>query len=262
MDLTFIYDYTKAFLDFLIIIVMLYLVVRLIRGNAKTKQIFNGIAIVALLKVVSSWLDLTMVSWVLDYVMIWGVLAIMIIFQPEIRVGLEKMGAQPNFARKPKANINDYAAKELKNALIHLSETKTGALITIERDITLSDYVPSGTALDALISAELIGTIFYPNTPLHDGAVLIRNNRIFAAGVFYPSANRSVTKSQGARHRAAVAISEITDSITFVVSEETGKISVARSGKLSHLKEDDILDYIYKNVLNEMRTDVTKTKIK
>lgn len=262
MNIDIIYNALRQVLDFSIILVMSWYLIRLVRINPKTRQIIGGILAIIVLKYSASVLKLTMVTWIMDYIMIWGGVGIIVVLQPELRLALEKMGNKTIFVRQPRKTISEIAAKELKKALIQLSATRTGALITIEKTSSMDEYVPSGTVLDAVITAELLRTIFFINNPLHDGAVIIRNNRIMAAGAFYPSTNKVVSKSHGARHRAAVAISELTDSITFVVSEETGRISVAQEGKLITLKEEDIQPFIHRNILNrESKNEAEGAKI-
>lgn len=193
--------------------------------------------------------------------MIWGGVGVIVVLQPELRLALEKMGNKTIFVRQPRKTISEIATKELKKALVQLSAARTGALITVEKTSSMDEYIPSGTVIDAVITAELLRAIFFNNNPLHDGAVIIRNNRIMAAGAFYPSTNKVVSKSHGARHRAAVAISELTDSVTFIVSEETGRISVAQEGKLITLREEDIQPFIHRNILNrEAKGDAPGTR--
>lgn len=251
MEFDLIFNILCNVLDWLIILIMVWLLYRLIRSNTRTQQIVKGAVIFALLKGISVLLDLKMVSWVMNYIMPIGILSVIVVFQPEIRLALQKMGTRSVFVANPRNQLNDLAAKELRQSLLKFSASKTGALITIEKNISLDEYIPSGTIIDASISEALIGTIFFDKTPLHDGAVVVRGGRLLAAGVFYPSTNKVVSKSHGARHRAAVAISEITDSVTFIVSEETGKISVAQSGKIAVLKENDIQHYIYQHLMSE-----------
>jgi diadenylate cyclase len=211
------------------------------KTNMKTMQLFKGVMLILILKLITSVLGLTTLNYLVDTIITWGVLAIIIIFQPEIRTLLEKMG-QTKLDNKNKMS-NDEKERlmdELVNAILTLSKEQTGALITFERSQSLLDFINTGTKINADIKSELFLTIFWEGTPLHDGATIIQGDRVVCAAAFYPPTNQELSPRFGARHRAALGISEITDSLTVVVSEETGTISFAVDGKLKKIPSKEL----------------------
>ncbi|MDR1795262.1 MAG: diadenylate cyclase CdaA [Erysipelotrichaceae bacterium] len=247
-----IVQYLRVILDITIMSFLLYYTIKIVRNNSRTVQIFKGILFVVFIDVFASALGLTTVAWVAHYFVNYGILAIIIIFQPEIRSLLEKLGKSTVFSRistlsgDEKANL----ANTLTNAADELAASRTGALITIEQGQSLSDYIKTGTPMNSMVSRELLNSIFVPGTPLHDGAVIIQGDRIACASAYFPPTSLDMPSRYGARHRAALGISEITDSITIVVSEETGTISIAQEGKLMPMTVEKLREFLMKVICN------------
>lgn len=244
--------FTKNFiinvLDVFVVWYLIYKLMTLIQGT-KAIQVLKGIATILIIRVISGFIGLNTVSWLMDQVITYGMIAGIIIFQPEVRRGLEHLG-RGSFIRSPKQRADDKTVmiKHLNHAIQYMSKRKIGALITIERTTGLDDYIETGIPLNANITGELLINIFIPNTPLHDGAVIIKDGKIAAASAYLPlSENESIPKEYGTRHRAAIGVSEVTDAVTIVVSEETGGVSITKSGILySDLTEEE-----YINILSE-----------
>lgn len=212
--------------------------------ETRAEQLLKGILLIILLIPVSSLLHLTTLNWILNKTITIGVLSFVIIFQPEIRKALEHIGRSA-FTDKhilEDEEIIEEVITEVTNAVENLSKSRTGALIVIEQTTGLGDIVATGTKIDAEISSALLENIFVVNTPLHDGATVIRNDRIAAAGCFLPLTNNpNISKQLGTRHRAAIGISEISDSLVIIVSEETGVISLTVNGNLTRYYTKDRL---------------------
>lgn len=230
-------------------IVILALLIRtflLWSRQTKTWILFRGVGVFAIFLFAARVANMSELVFIMDKAIGVGITAFIILFQPELRKGLEQIG-QTNLNlldsfRVTEELFNDTTIEELIKACYAMSRVKTGALIVIEQKINLSEYVKSGITIDAIISSQLLLNIFEKNTPLHDGAVLVRGNRIMAATCYLPlSDNRSVSKELGTRHRAAIGVSENTDSLTLVVSEETGKVSVAYKGELDRGLDEETL---------------------
>lgn len=228
-------------LDILILAFVLYKGFQLVR-ETKAQQLLTGIAIVVGIYLVASWLDLRVMALLLDNFLQIGILAVVIVFQPELRRILEKVGRVNvksfKIINDPHVNTAQNMAKTIEiigEAASQLSDTATGALIVIERSIRLGEQIATGTILDCEPSVATFGTVFFPKTPLHDGAVIMRDGKIYAAGCFLPTPQKeeTINKLLGSRHRAAIGMSENSDAIVIVVSEETGTISVAENGELS-----------------------------
>ncbi len=231
--------------DILIISVAVYWVIRLIR-ESRAEQLTKGIVILLVIMQLSDWFDLNVLNFLLTNAMQVGLLAIIILFQPEFRRGLEQMGRTKFgdiiFQSQVSNQTLESSIVAICNTAGELSRTKTGGLIVIERKTKTGDVALTGTQIDATISSELLLNIFYPNTPLHDGAVIIKDNKIKAAGCLLPlSQNNELSSELGTRHRAAIGMSENSDAIVVVVSEETGKISLARNGSLTRNFTTDTL---------------------
>ena len=230
-----ILDILKNILDVLLVWFMFYYILRNIKNNVKMSLLFKGVLVIIILKLFSGWLELNTLGLILEYVIMYGPLAIIIIFQPEIRGVLEQLGRSQLLGRHKTLTVDEREklVYELINAIDYLRKSKIGALIVIERDVSLLDYINRAKSLYADLSSELLISIFFPNNPLHDGAVIIQGNRISCAGAVFPTSNSiSVNKRLGTRHRAALGIAEETDAIGVVVSEETGRISIAVKGEL------------------------------
>lgn len=211
-----------------------YKLMMLLRGT-KAVQLFKGVLVIIVIKLISWYLGLRTVSWITDQIINWGIIAIIVIFQPEIRRGLEHLGRGSLFFNNSKKQneAEEKMIESLDKAIQYMSKRRIGALITIEMNTGLEDYIETGIPLDADISGALLINIFIPNTPLHDGAVIIKDNRIAAAAAYLPlSESNLIPKELGTRHRAAVGISEVTDALTIVVSEETGGVTITKNNEL------------------------------
>lgn len=220
-------------LDILAVWFVIYELIVLLRGT-KAVQLFRGIVVIAVIKAISVLIGLDTVSWIMDQIINWAVIAMVIIFQPEIRRGLEHLGRGSMFARGKRQNEDEERMiAELDKAIQYMAKRRIGALMSIKMDTGLEDYIETGIALDADITGELLINIFIPNTPLHDGAVIIQDNQIKVAAAYLPlSESNLIPKELGTRHRAAVGISEVTDALTIVISEETGEVSITKDNEL------------------------------
>lgn len=237
----------NTYVDILIIAVLIYKVMDLIK-ETRAEQLIKGIAMLIIATRVSEMLGLHTVYWLLKNAMTLGFIAILIIFQPELRRALEHLGRGKFFS---KGDVMEQELSimldEIAKAVTQLSKTKTGAIIILEQETGLNEHIETGTQLDSRITGELLINVFVPNTPLHDGALIIRKNRIAAAGCFLPlTQNQHISKELGTRHRAALGITEISDALAIVVSEETGVVSFAMEGKLSRYFDAKALKEIVK----------------
>lgn len=235
-----------SILDLLVVWLILYYVLRVVRTNSRTIQIFKGIILVIVIDFLSRLLDLKTVNYFADLFLNWGFLALIIIFQPELRSMLERIGKSNMLNRMESlsGNEKEKLVDEIVTAAMLLSKDKTGALISIERSQSLDEYTATGTKLNADVTAEMLTSIFVTTTPLHDGAVIIQGNKIACASAYFPPTNVDMPGRYGARHRAAVGISEITDALTIVVSEETGNISITESGRITRVNEKQLREYL------------------
>ncbi len=240
-------------LDIVIVVFLLY---KLIKSSQKTRvwQLLKGIALYIVITALSSILHLTILNYILTSFLSYGVIALIVIFQPELRRALEQLGTNKltKFFGMEK-DVETKTKEDIYKILIavnELAKTNTGALIVIERDIKLQDIIDTGVNIDAEVSPQLLVNLFVPNTPLHDGAVIISENRIMAAACILPLANdNDISKALGTRHRAALGMSKETDSIVIIVSEESGKISVAKDGKLIiDIEEDNLRQLLLNNI--------------
>lgn len=234
----------QKIIDISLVWIIIYSVLKGLKNNVKMVLIFKGVIIIVAIKLLSDWLNLTTVGLLLEYVIMWGPLALIIIFQPEIRNMLEHLGRQQILTRHRVLTMDEREKMiyEIMNSIEYLRKARIGALIVIERDVSLNDYIGRSKGIYADISSELLISIFFPRNPLHDGGVIIQGNRITSAGAVFPiSLNTKINKRLGTRHRAALGISEESDAIAIVVSEETGKISIALNGVLNYnLSIDDL----------------------
>lgn len=248
-----IIDYLQIGIDILAVWFVLNYLIKVVRTNQKTIQIFQGILLIILIQSVSKLLGLTTVAWLADNIVSWGFLAIIVIFQPEIRSILERLGKSNALARIATLTSTEKESliDELMAATANLTASKTGALITLEQAHSLEDYVNTGIRMNSLVSAELICSIFMTTTPLHDGAVIIQGDKLSCASAYFPPTTMDLPAKYGARHRAAIGISEISDAVTIVVSEETGRVSVAEQGKLIQMNERKLRSYLERIVLNK-----------
>ncbi len=239
-------------LDVALVATIIYHIMKFIR-QTRAMQLLKGIGILLVIMYISEWLQLNVINFILINTMQVGATALLIVFQPELRRGLEHMG------RSKLSGILNFEEPRLLSDLIDevciaaasCSKTKTGALLVFERKSRLNDLLTGGTVLNAEISSEVLENIFVPNTPLHDGAVIIRNEKIYMASAVLPlSSNKRLSKEFGTRHRAALGISEMSDCIALVVSEETGKISVMINGDMIRNLSVSSLSQLLNKVLN------------
>jgi len=248
-----------SILDILVVSYIFYKTFMLIR-DTRAEQLLKGIILIILLIPISSVLHLTMLNYILSKTITIGVLSFIIIFQPEIRRALEHIGRSAFNDRHilKDDETMERVLSEIMDSVLNLSITKTGALIIIEQYTGLEDIIATGTKLDAIVSSAIIENIFVVNTPLHDGAMVIRNDRIISAGCFLPlTANKDLSKKLGTRHRAALGISENSDALTIVVSEESGTISLAVNGNLTRNYDIDKLKDILVRIIKKRQNRKT-----
>ncbi len=253
-------------LDIAIVSLLLFWVIKFVRGRRAGKLLI-GVGILFLLLMLSSLFDMRALNYILNSVFSVGLIAIVIVFQPELRSALEKVGGVgDNFKGLIDNDEMRLAISEICVAAEEFSKSKTGALIVFERNTRLGDVIRTGTTVDAVTSSLLLGNIFYNKAPMHDGAVIIRKGRVHAAGCYLPlSANNNIVKELGTRHRAAIGMSENSDALVLVVSEETGGISVAIDGNIKrNLTKKTLESLLAVNLLGEEKKnikDVVKGKI-
>lgn len=232
-----------AMIDLAIVWILIYSVLKNLRNNVKMVFLLKGILILIIVKAISDYFDLKTTGVILEYILTWGGLALIIIFQPEIRNALEQLGKKQIVTKHRTLTLDERekVVYEIMNSIEYMRKSKIGGLIVIEREISLNDYIEKSKTLDAEISSDLLESIFFPRNPLHDGGVIIQGNRISSAGAVFPiSLNGKINKKLGTRHRAALGISEESDCVAIVVSEETGKITIAIDGTLNYnLSIDD-----------------------
>lgn len=250
-------------LDVAVVWYAIYKLMMLLRGT-KAVQLFKGIVVIVIIKLLSWYIGLSTVSWIMDQVINWGIIAIIIIFQPEIRRGLEHLGRGTFVHNRKQGAEEEKMVKALDQAIQYMSKRRIGALITIQMNTGLEDYIETGIKLDADITGALLINIFIPNTPLHDGAVIIKDNKIAVAAAYLPlSESNLIPKALGTRHRAAVGISEVTDALTIVVSEETGGVTITKSSELLRdLTQNDYLKLLRNELIpkQEVKNDNILTK--
>ena len=226
-------------IDIIIVAIVIYTVIHWIK-ETRAWSLFRGLMVIALFSLLSYNLHFYTITWIIERTFSVGVIAVIIIFQPELRKALEQIGASGFSSvtgllqtKSSDDRLSPQDANEIAEACVKMAEVKTGALIVIERNVSMGDIVSaSGVAVDAVISSQLLINIFEDKNPLHDGAVIIRDNRVAAASCILPVTQSEIGRELGTRHRAAVGASEVSDAFIIVVSEETGKISIARDGKL------------------------------
>ena len=237
MTLTTLWSIVTKILDISIVWLMFYFILKNVKNNIKMVLIVKGVILILIIKLISSVLDLYTVGLLLEYILSWGPIALIIIFQPEIRNVLESIGRTNLLGRHKILTVDEreHVVYEIMDAVEYLKKNRIGALIVIERDISLQEYIDPATKIYADVSSPLLGTIFFPNNPLHDGGVIIQGDRITCAGsVFKTSMDPTLSKRLGTRHRAALGVAEETDAIALIVSEETGRISIAVDGNMKY----------------------------
>ena len=230
MILSTIWSIITKVIDVCIVWCLVYYILKNVKHNSKMVLIVKGILIILIFKLLSDALDLYTVGVLLEYVFEWGPLALIVLFQPELRSFLETIGRTKLLGRHKVLTVEERekVVYEIMDAIEYLKKNKIGALIVIERDVSLQDYISPATKVYADLTSPLLGTIFFPNSPLHDGGVIVQGDRITCAGaVFKTSMDPNLNKKLGTRHRAALGIAEESDAVALIVSEETGRISIA-----------------------------------
>ncbi len=250
-----------AIIDILIIWFVIYYAIRIVRNNSRTSQIFKGIIFLILIDGLAKFFQLKTLQFLMDIFINWGFLAFIIIFQPEIRQLLERMGKSNVFSRLTTltGNEKERLVDSIVTSVMLLSNDHTGALISIEQSHSLEDYIQTGTRMNSDVTAELLTSLFVTTTPLHDGAVIIQGDKIACASAYFPPTNMDLPSRYGARHRAAIGISEITDALTIIVSEETGEVSITEQGQIFTVDRQKLRDYLMRTVVGDA-TEVKTVK--
>ncbi|MDQ0270658.1 diadenylate cyclase CdaA [Cytobacillus purgationiresistens] len=250
--------------DILLVWFVIYKLTMVVKGT-KAVQLVKGIFVILIVKVISDQLHLQTLGWMMEQVLLWGFLAVIIIFQPELRRALEQLGRGKFFARSGHQEELDQEKliESIVKSVDYMAKRRIGALISIERETGMGDYIETGIPLQSKISSELMINIFIPNTPLHDGAVIIQKGQVAAAACYLPlSESPFISKELGTRHRAALGISEVTDSLTIIVSEETGGISLAKNGELYRdLKLDRFKELLSNELLFQNKSKQTSSTL-
>ena len=221
-------------IDIAIVAWLLYYFIKVIAGT-KIMILVRGVLTFILIELIANMIGLTTISWLINQIITYGVIAAVVIFSPEIRTGLERLGRATEFFSSTPISSEEQMIRAFVKSVEYMSPRKIGALVAVQRVRTLQEYISTGIPLDAKISAELLINIFIPNTPLHDGAVIVKGERIAVTSAYLPlTENTGISKEFGTRHRAAIGLSEASDALTFVVSEETGGISITHNGVFKH----------------------------
>ncbi|PPA71116.1 diadenylate cyclase CdaA [Jeotgalibacillus proteolyticus] len=249
--------------DILLVWYVIYKLITVIRGT-KAVQLLKGIFVIVIVRGLSELLGFNTLGWMMEQVMLWGVLAVIIIFQPELRRALEQLGRGKLFARGnlQENEERDRLVEAVTKSVSYMAKRRIGALITFEKETGMGDYIETGIQMDSHLTSELLINLFIPNTPLHDGAVIIQKNRIAAAACYLPlSESPFISKELGTRHRAALGVSEVTDSITVVVSEETGGVSFTANGELQrNLELEEFSKLLRREWFGENETSAASTR--
>jgi len=255
----FLYPDWRNFLDIAIIAVLIYYLISVLL-RTRASSVFKGIGVFFVCTWLSKIMELNVVSWALQQFINTGVIVIVILFQPELRRTLEQIGRRSTLSHsssKQSAKSSDECVSAIVQAMTNMSRKRIGALIVIERKTGLREFEETGTFIDAEITSPLLENIFEPNTPLHDGATIIRNRRIQASAcILQLSDDPTISKELGTRHRAAIGITETTDAISLIVSEETGIISMAREGKLTRYIDNKALTQILTEIFSNDKTSL------
>ncbi|WP_071458842.1 diadenylate cyclase CdaA [Bacillus massilinigeriensis] len=252
-----ILKYLANIVDILLVWFVIYKLITVIRGT-KAVQLLKGIFMILFVKFISDYFGLKTLSWMMEQALTWGFLAIIIIFQPELRRALEQLGRGHLFSRTglQEEEEEERMLESILKATDYMAKRRIGALMSVEKETGMSDYIETGIQLNSRISAELLINIFIPNTPLHDGAVIIQKSTVAAAACYLPlSESPFISKELGTRHRAALGVSEVTDSITIVVSEETGSVSLTKNGELYRdLNKDKLRELLQSDLVTPSKT--------
>lgn len=255
MAFSYTFKVIVSIVDIVLVAIVLYKLMLLIKGT-RAVQLLKGLAVLLLATTVSRWAGFFTINWVLEKTLTMVFVALPVVFQPELRRALEKLGRGKFFARPFHTLGEEDTAQlisEIVNAIKVLAKNKIGALLVLEREIGVNEFLETGTKLDGLVSSEFLINIFIPRSPLHDGAAILRGDRVAAAGCFLPlSENNQLDKELGTRHRAALGLSEVSDAVAIIVSEETGIISVAVEGELKR--------YLDELILTDLLTQLLRTE--
>ena len=258
-----VFTIIKSLIDICLVWILFYYILKNIRKNVKFSLLFKGIVAILVVKLISDYIGLTTIGLLFEYLISWGPLAIIIIFQPEIRGVLEQLGKTQLLGRHKTLTVSEREklVSELGVAVDYLRKNRIGALIVIERDTSLSEYIERSKKIYAEISNELLCAIFFPDNPLHDGGVIIQGDRITCAGAVFPTTvDMKFSKRLGTRHRAAIGISEESDALAIIVSEETGRVSLAVGGKLNYnLSVDELKLMILEELMPKAETFVIES---
>ena len=255
-------------IDISIVLLLAYELIKIVKGS-RAWQLIKGIAFLVIATLLSKVLNLYILNFILSMIMDWGVILIIIIFQPEIRRALEQLGGTNKFSRffgfdKDIVTRTKEDIYKVVIAVFELAKSHTGALIVMERDIKLNDIIATGIPMNSEVSPQLLVNIFVPNTPLHDGAVVISENKISAAACMLPLASdQDIAKALGTRHRAGIGVSKESDALAIIVSEETGKVSVAKDGTLiADVREDVLKKILISNIVTKRFANIEETRNK
>ena len=244
-------------LDIMLVWYLVYKLIVILRGT-RAIQLLKGVIVIAVIKLAAVFLQLETIDWIMNQVIRWGVVAVIVIFQPEIRRGLEHLG-KAGFRNRGSQLIRkgESFVREIDEAVQYMARRKIGALISIEMDDVLDEYVHTGISIKGDITNQLLINIFIPNTPLHDGAVIVQNYKIASASSYLPlSENPLISKELGTRHRAAIGLSEVSDALTIIISEETGGVSIAHENKLHReMTRDNFVAYLTEQFVSDEDED-------
>lgn len=258
-------DLLRIGVDIAVVWYVLYKLIMLIRGT-KAIQLLKGIVVIIIVWIFSLVFNLQTIQWLTNYAITWGFLGIIILFQPELRRALEQLGRGNIFTRNVKSEeeILEQTIEAFVKSCGYMAKRRIGALITIERETGIGDYAETGIPINGKLTHQLLTNIFTPNTPLHDGAVIMRGEEIVAAACYLPlSESPFISKELGTRHRAAMGVSEVTDALTIIVSEETGSVSCTKNGEMHRdLGLDGLKVFLKENLSLSMKTPETKSSWK
>ncbi|WP_312452967.1 diadenylate cyclase CdaA [Exiguobacterium sp.] len=255
------YDYINDVIDIAVVTFVIYRLMIIVKGT-KAVQLIKGISVILISWFLSGFFGLKTLQFLLNQIITYGLLGIIIIFQPELRRGLEHLGRTSKFFSRSTISDEDEQVR-IVDALVssaqYMSKRRIGALVTIERETGLSEYVETGIPLGSQITSQLLINLFIPNTPLHDGAVIVQQGKLAAAACYLPlSESVHISKELGTRHRAAIGVSEVTDSVTLVVSEETGGVSLAINGRLyRELDEESLRTKLLETIVKVEQTNTS-----
>ncbi len=263
MNIDLMLNVIKNVIDICLVWFGIYYILKNVRNNVKMTLLLKGLLMLLVVKIVADWLNLFTVGLLLEYIIMWGPLALIIIFQPEIRNALEQLGRTQLLGRHKTLTLSEREkmVSEIVSAVEYLKKNRIGALIVLERDYSLREYIDRAKKIYAEITSDLLISIFFPNNPLHDGGVIIQGDKITCAGAVFPtSVDMRIGKRLGTRHRAAIGISEESDCISLIVSEETGRVSIAINGDLSYnLSLEDVRTILLEEL--QPKTDLSEDEI-